>query len=238
MGTRARQWAVGLLGGSVCVAMLALGLWQMRVFEDKEFASAAARAALPPVPLAELLGPSGDDWGAAYGRAVSVQGRYVPSQQVAVVDADGTVRVLSAFLLDDGRVLPVVRGTVARADGTLRQPPADRGTASGVLLPSEAAPDHTAAPGTLASVRLPQLAQAWPQQLLPGFITLPGSESVAQGLSPASVRLPTGDGSIQNIGYALQWWVFAAFGAFMTVRFVRAIGRRGTLGTLSDEEDE
>jgi hypothetical protein len=85
---------------------------------------------------------------------------------------------------------------------------------------------------------LPVLAQFWPQQLLPGFITLRGPDSEAQGLRMAVVALPTGSGSIQNIGYALQWWVFAAFGAFMTFRFVRALGRDGSLGTLADQEEE
>jgi len=87
-------------------------------------------------------------------------------------------------------------------------------------------------------VRLPVLAQFWPQQLLPGFITLPAAASAAQGLDTAVVALPSGSGSIQNIGYALQWWVFAAFGAFMTVRFVRALGRDGSLGTLATQEEE
>jgi hypothetical protein len=48
--------------------------------------------------------------------------------------------------------------------------------------------------------------------------------------------LPTGEGSLQNAGYAVQWWVFAGFAALMTVRFVAVIGRGGRLGTLSDEE--
>jgi len=71
-----------------------------------------------------------------------------------------------------------------------------------------------------------------------GFITLPAADSAAQGLGTAVVALPSGSGSIQNIGYALQWWVFAAFGAFMTVRFIRALGRDGSLGTLAPQEEE
>jgi len=99
------------------------------------------------------------------------------------------------------------------------------------------ASDTPSTPGTMGSVRLPALAQAWPQQLLPGFVTLSAAEATSQGLGAAAVVLPTGEGSFTNIGYALQWWVFAAFGAFMTIRFVRAIGRQGTLGTLSDQEE-
>ena len=73
---------------------------------------------------------------------------------------------------------------------------------------------------------------------MPGFITLSASDSAAQGLDEATLSLPSGEGSIQNAGYALQWWAFAAFAAFMTWRFVRTIGRQGTLGTLSNQEEE
>jgi cytochrome oxidase assembly protein ShyY1 len=237
MNTLAKQWMIGVLGTAICVAMLGLGLWQMRVFESKESESAAAVAALPPVPLGSLIGPE-QNFAAAYGHAVTLEGRYLPDQQLRVVGSDGTVRVLSAFQVDDGRVLAVVRGTVPAGDGPLPPPPAGRVSQSGVLLPSEEAADEAAPEGSLGSVRLPALAQLWAQQLLPGFITLPAADSASQGLGAATVQLPTGEGSFTNIGYALQWWVFAAFGAFMTIRFVRALGRQGTLGTLSDQEEE
>ncbi len=236
MNTLAKQWAIGLLGAAICIAMLGLGLWQMRVFESRETESAAATAALPPVPLNTLIGPD-EQWGKAYGRAVTLEGRFLPRQQVRVMGTDATVRVLTAFLLDDGRVLPVVRGTVPGAEA-VPAPPGGRRSVSGVLLPSEPAADAPSGPGTMGSVRLPALAQSWPQQLLPGFITLSGADSASQGLGTAAVVLPAGEGSFTNIGYALQWWVFAGFGAFMTVRFVRALGRQGSLGTLSDQEEE
>lgn len=236
MGTRLTQALVAGLGAAVCVAMLGLGLWQMRVFEDKEQASAAERAALPVVPLLAEVATDGTV-GDVYGRRVSVEGRYRPDQQVLVVDADQTVRVLSAFEVEDGRVLPVVRGTVPSAAGPPPPAPAGARSITGVFLASEPGADHEVPPGALPSVRLPALAQGWTQQLFPGFVTLSGGESAAQGLGVAPVRLPDGEGSVQNIGYALQWWVFAAFGAFMTVRFVRSIGRSGGLGTLSEEEE-
>lgn len=237
MGVRAKQALIAVLGGAITLAMLWLGLWQMRVFEDKENESAEARAALPTLLLVDHV--SGDGTvGDVYGRQVTVSGRYLPDQQIRVVDSDGSVRLVSAFALADGRVLPVVRGTVPAGSDPLPQPPEGELEQGGIFLPSEAGAEHATPTGALGSVRLPLLAQEWPQQLLPGFVTLPATEAEAQGLSPADVVLPTGEGSIQNAGYALQWWVFAAFGAFMTYRFVRTIGRRGELGTLSAQEEE
>lgn len=237
MGTRLKQWLVAVLGAAVCLTMLGLGLWQMRVFEDKENENAALRAQQPAVPLLENVSADGTV-GDIYGKPVTVSGTYLPGQQLLVVDPDGAARVLSALQVADGRVLAVVRGTVASASAPVPRPPSGVVTLSGVFLPSDAAADHSVSAGTLASVRLGAVAQLWPQPLLPGYITLSGPDSKRQDLGPATVALPTGEGSVQNIGYALQWWVFAAFGAFMTVRFVRALGRRGSLGTLAEEEDE
>jgi cytochrome oxidase assembly protein ShyY1 len=236
--SRVKQLLVAVLGTAVCATMLALGLWQMRVFEDKENESAAARAQQAPVPLLDNVGADGSV-ADIYGKPVTVSGRYLGDQQELVVDADGSARVLTALEVSDGRVLAVVRGSVSSVKAAVPAPPSGPVQVTGVFLAAEASDDDRVVPaGTLASVRLQAVAQSWPQQLLPGFLTVSADASSAQGLGPASVRLPSGDGSIQNIGYALQWWVFAAFGAFMTIRFVRAIGRSGSLGRLSDEEDE
>jgi surfeit locus 1 family protein len=237
MGMRTRQWLVGVVGTALTLAMLWLGLWQMRVFEDKENESAAARAAQPAVPLLDFVSAEGTV-GDIYGKPATVTGHYLPTQQARVTGPDGTVRVLTALLVADGRVLPVVRGTLPPGASTIPQPPAGEQVQTGVFLPSEAAAGAADTGADLTSVRLPLLAQYWPQQLLPGFITLGAADSAAQGLGPSVVALPSGAGSVQNIGYALQWWVFAAFAAFMTVRFIRALGLHGSLGTLATQEEE
>jgi len=237
MEVRTRQWLIGVIGTLLTLVMLWLGLWQMRVFEDKENESAAARAMQPAVPLLDFITPDGTV-GDIYGKPASVTGHYLPDQQVRVTGEDGSVRVLSAFQVADGRVLAVVRGALPAGVASLPVPPVGELVQTGVFLPSEAGSGDAGTGTELPSVRLPLLAQYWPQQLLPGFITLGAADSTAQGLGPYTVALPSGDGSIQNIGYALQWWVFAAFAAFMTIRFVRALGRRGTLGTLAPQEED
>ena len=237
MRERGKQWLVAVVGAVLTLAMLWLGLWQMRVFEDKENESAAARAGQPPVPLLDFVSAEGTV-GDIYGKPASVTGHYLASQQARVLAEDGTVRVLTAFQLADGRVLAVVRGVLRTGTSTIPAPPGGELTQSGIFLPSEAGSGRSDTGTVLGSVRLPALAQFWPQQLLPGFLTLPAADSAAQGLGPAVVALPSGSGSVQNIGYALQWWVFAAFAAFMTFRFVRALARHGSLGTLADQEEE
>lgn len=237
MGIRAKQWLIGVLGTALTLVMLGLGLWQMRVFENKENESAAARAGQPPVPLLDFVAVDGTV-GDIYGKPATVTGHYLPAQQARVVSEDGTVRLVSAFQVADGRVVAVVRGVLPRSSGPLPQPPSGQLDQTGVFLPSEPGSGPADTGTELGSVRLTVIAQYWPQQLLPGFITLPAEVSRQQGLAGTVVALPTGEGAIQNIGYALQWWVFAAFAAFMTIRFVRTLGREGSLGTLSHQEDE
>lgn len=235
MTLRVRQLLIGAGGAVVAVVLLALGLWQMRVFEDREAYNAEARAAQPPVQLVDNLASDGTV-GDIYGKQVTVTGRYLPAAEVRVMDADGSVRVVSALRLGDGRVVAIVRG---RGPATGELPPAPGGVVeqTGIFLPTEAAADHTVPDGLYASVRLPLLAQAWPRPMIPGFITLNADQASAQALAPAEAVLPTGEGSLQNLGYALQWWVFAAFAVFMTWRFVHVLGRRGRIGSLAEQEE-
>lgn len=226
---RGQQWAVGLVGALVTLAMLLLGLWQMQVFENQGNRDATQRSTAAPVDLMPLIPPDGSV-GDVYGRNVRVAGHYSPDESVVVVDRHGTRRYVTALLLDDGRALPIVRGTGDHATAT----PTGDVTLTGVFLPSEAAEnDRSVGSGELTSVRLPALQQTWSQQLAPGFVTLNADEARAEQLTPAIVALPSKDGALRNFGYALQWWVFAAFAVTMTVIWIRTLGRRA----LADDAD-
>ena len=226
MPLRVKQALVLLSGVVAAVVMTWLGLWQLQVFTDQGNASAQARAQQAPVPLLDFVSTDGTV-GDIYGKPTSVAGHYLPDQQERVLGADGVVRVLSALQLADGRVLPVVRGTIPQgADAP--PPPNGEHVQTGIFLPSEPGADHSLVRGyNLGSVRLPQLAQLWDEPLMPGFITLDSTESGQQGLAPASVTLPDGEGSWRNSGYALQWWVFALFALGMTWKIAHSMGKRG-----------
>ena len=225
MPLRVRQALIIALGVAAAAVMTWLGFWQLQVFTDEGNASVQARAQQSAVPLLDHVGRDGTV-GDIYGKPVTAQGHYLTGDQERVLGQDGVVRVLSAFQLADGRVLPVVRGTIAAGEPVPPVPPGAR-TQVGIFLPSEPAADHKLATGySLGSVRLAQLAQLWTQPLLPGFVTLTADEASQQGLQPAVVALPTGDGSWRNSGYALQWWVFALFGLGATIKIAQSMGRR------------
>lgn len=211
--------AIGLLAAWI---MGALGLWQMQVYTQQGQQAAANAANLVAAPLDGAV--QGEQIGGLWGRRVVVQGHYLPDQQVRVVGADGAVRVLTAFLLPDGRVVPIVRGLDT---GQVPAPPTGDVRQTGVLLPPEPAGDTKVSGGELASVRLQTLAQQWPQHLVAGFVTLSAADATAQGMTPTQVVLPTGEGSFRNSGYAVQWWVFGAFALVMSVVIARNYDRRG-----------
>lgn len=232
--TRLKQILLITVGSVAAVAMVLLGLWQMQVFVDSGNRGIEERAAQPPVALAENM-TAGEITGDVYGKQVWAEGVYRPDQEI-LLSAAGEVRVLTAFELDDGRILPVVRGVVT-ADAEVPAPPAGNQRQTGLLLPGEGNVDGTA-PGELASVRMPALAQRWPQHLVAGFITLNADEATAQGLTAAPVALPEGEGSVRNSGYALQWWVFAAFAVGMSVRIAWGMGRRDRLAAEQSARNE
>ena len=224
MPTVAKQALILAVGLATALVMVVLGLWQMQVFVDKGDRTVAARAERDPVPLIDNVRLDGSTTD-IYGKRVSVTGTYVAGQQL-LVPAEGTaVRVLSALELADGRVVPIVRGLASSAS-VVTDPPSGARVETGLLLPGEGDSDAVVGPGELGSVRMPLLAQAWPQQLTPGFVTLDAEGAAAYGLAQAPVDLPRGEGSFQNGGYALQWWVFAAFGLGMSIKLAQSLGRR------------
>lgn len=219
MRTRSKQVLLVGVGALLAGVMVFLGLWQMQVFVDKGNRSVEDRAAQSPVPLAEHLGSAGEV-GDIYGKQVTFTGVYLPEQEIRIPSVNGN-RVLTALQLHDGRILAVVRGLAIGS--TSAAPPTGEITGSGLFLPGEG--DAEGVPdGSLRTVRMPLLAQMWPQQLVPGFVTLNPDESAAQGMVGAPVKLPGGEGSIQNSGYALQWWVFAAFALGMSIKLAHSLG--------------
>ena len=217
---RLRQTLIVLVGLVVAAVMVVLGLWQLDVYHSQGQAVAEQRASAPPSEIGSVA-RAGQPVPDGYGRTVTFQGSYLSGTEVLVPDDDrpGRYRVVTALRLDNGDVLPVVRGTATTT--TAPPPPAGVQAAQGLLLPSEEAPTGDLPPGQVSSVRLPTLAQTWPAPLVSGFVTLSAEESAAQGLEAAAVVLPEGTGRLRNGAYALQWWVFAAFAVGLSIRMAR-----------------
>lgn len=220
-----KRLAIILLGTTIAMVMVVLGLWQASTYRTQGADATRERASQAPVPLPS--GAQGNQAAELYGRRVTITGEYLP--QSHYVGTKDPLRVVTAFRTTEGTVIAVVRGQVP-AEGTPPPPPRGKVTQSGLLMPSEKDPVGTPDAGLptplRAQVKLEELAQTWPEPLLNGFVTLDAADATAQSLTPASVKLPEGEGSQRNAGYALQWWVFAVFAMVMTVIWARSVPSR------------
>lgn len=213
----------------VVVAFTRLGLWQLSVAQDEAAAQARTEQLNRPVaPLTDVLAPHQRFPDDGAGRPVSATGSYDAGLQFLVPDRvlGGTPGywVVTPLVVDDtGAYLTVVRGFVADpADAD--EPAPIPTTVTGTLAPGEAPEIRRDLPaGQRDSVDLSALANEWPGEFYNAFVFATGEEPRATGDRVLPIPPPTFGGEVdwRNFGYALQWWVFAAFAVFMFVRFVR-----------------
>jgi len=232
--TRLKQALLILLGLGLAGAMVALGFWQLAVYDAQGAEAAERRAAAPPVPLGSVAraGESATD---GYGRSVAFEGTYDPALQLLIPVESEQFRVLTGLRQPDGSLVAVVRGVVSGPNAPA--PPSGLVQQVGVLLPTEEhLPEPDLPSGQIASVRLPALAQLWPGPLVSGYVNLSSADAASQGLAPAPLQLPEAAGRLRNGAYSIQWWLFAAFTVFMAFRMARDIGLRDRAEDLGGSE--
>ncbi len=216
-----------------------LGLWQLNVARDKGRADEVRAAPTQPVAdVATVLIPHGSFPSNGNGRRITATGRYDGSAQVLVTPRllrgePGYWVVTPLVVRSTGARIAVVRGFVTDPAQALAPDHATQVTVSGTLAPGEspAGDGAHAGPalpdGQLAALDLSLLVNQWPGALYNAFVFAtaeqPDLTSVA---SPAVERVPppalvSGALSWRNAAYALQWWVFALFAAYMWWRMVR-----------------
>lgn len=223
--------AVGLLlAVAVCVVA---GRWQWQRTQDVLAAERAAASAA--VPVEQVLGPGVSDVPAEQiGRPVTLAGQYDPAYQVIVPnrvhDGGPGVWVVTGLRLDDGRVVAVLRGSLAAADDPGARVPGGEVQVEGVLQPDEAFyADAADSSGQVAAIVGARLSEQWGTGLLPGYATLvnqepasaPAPDPVVPTVQTADVPFPA-----QNFFYALQWWVFGAFAVVVYLRWLWLESRR------------
>ncbi len=230
------RW-LGLLGALIAllVAFTFLGLWQLSVARDDAQREALEKAPQQtPVALGTVMFPHTPFPGDASGRPVTMTGSYDATGQVLVADRrlDGVPGywVLTPLVVDATGVagsarIAVLRGFVTSGSGTGPPPSPDgRVTVTGTLAPAESPASSSAAlpAGQLGSVDLARLVNLWPGDLYNAFVF---ATTESPDVSPGVQRvppppIPTGL-TWRNAAYALQWWVFGLFAAYMWWRMVR-----------------
>jgi len=227
--TRPRMLGLLALALALAVVFAELGSWQL----GRARSGSEAPEERGVVPLAQVLAPQEPLDGEAVAGPVEVEGTWAdePVQLVTGRAADGGegtgAWVLAALAVDGtGAYLPVVRGWVPDPDTasvTAEEGPA---TLVGELALSQD-PRGTAdlPPGRLAAASSADLLNVWDGAVYAAHL-VPVPDDQAAGLDV--VPPPAKDTGInaQNVSYAFQWWVFAAFAVAMWLRVVHDVRRR------------
>jgi cytochrome oxidase assembly protein ShyY1 len=257
---------IGLLLVFVLAALVCgrLGAWQLdRAYERAELAAqqeAAEAVAAGPSWLGDVLAPQERFPGELVGREVRVAGEFEDSGSLLVpgrvLEGHTGYLVLTPFrVTDDGTggaswadlsgapVLAVVQGWVAApADAEALALPEGEVTLTGWLQVGESTSGSAAVVGgQTEQIALSALVNEWGGPIYTGYLVANGGPGSPESGGVAALPRPTIDGgsgaNLQNVFYALQWWVFGGFAVLLWIRLVRdemAGGRRGGEPTDAD----
>jgi cytochrome oxidase assembly protein ShyY1 len=227
-----------------------LGVWQLdRAHVRSQVAleqRRAAEASTPPAALADVLAPQTRFDGSLVGRRVAVRGFYAANEQYLVsgrsLDGRTGYLVLTPLAVSTAAgtttsgppVLPVVRGWIPGPDGADLAPPSGEVAVTGFLQASEAAGMIDPVARTTDAISSGALANIWGGPIYTGYLVATSSEPAQQG-GLTSLPQPTPPGgvgwNIQNLAYALQWWIFGGFALALWWRLVRDEAERDSDST-------
>lgn len=207
-----------------------LGMWQLDRAQLRGAAAAAERAAelagRPPEPVETLLSPQSPFTGDLVGRSVVVDGVLGTDELLVpgrVLEGAVGYLVLTPLVTDDGAVLPVVRGWVA--DAVLPPAPSGPVRVTGYLQSGEAAGDPLPH-GQIEAISPAELVNRWGGPIYSGYVVVSDVEPPQSDISLLPPPTAQGTGAnLQNLAYALQWWIFGAFAVLLWLRMVRDAAR-------------
>lgn len=249
------RWLFGhLLAGTLVVAFIFFGFWQLDRLEQVRAANEVrvAREAQEPLSIGGGSATSSllldaDDGMELELRPATATGEYDPAAELLLrsrsLNGQPGWHVLTPFVLADGSSLLVDRGWVPYDHDTVpvdaAPPPEGTVTVSGVLRSTERPPE-----GALASfaprnpagtdhlvatwyVDLERLAASQLPDLLQGaWLLLQEEQPARPGELPVPAMLPVMDEG-PHFGYALQWFGFAAVGIIGYAFLMRKVIRDG-----------
>lgn len=207
-----------------------LGYWQYDSWQERRAAEAADLSDLEPEPLVDVIGPDDPFPADKVGQPVEVSGTWVPTGTVYVSgrehDGQDGYWVVTPLAVGDGDApaLPIVRGWVADPDAA-PAPPTGSAELVAWLQPTQGTNevDTDRSDDILPQVRTADLIQHVDQDLYGAYAV---AREPLDGLEPATLEQLPDAGTftaLKNFLYAIEWWLFGAFAAFIWWRWVRDI---------------
>lgn len=209
---------------------VALGVWQYQVAQQDARQQALEKAAARPVvPMADLIRPHAQFPGDAGLRRVTTSGRYDGAKSFLVpgrlLQGHTGYWVLTPLVVDGtGARIPVLRGFVTTPGAP---PPAPSGHIRLVaaLAPAESPREPENLPaGQREAVDVGALLNEWGGDVYNAFLFVDRQQpaETSSALQHVPPPRPDADGfDWRNLGYAIQWFLFAMFAYYLWWRMVR-----------------
>ena len=200
----------------------ALGLWQYDAWQAHRAAEARDLTDVAPVPLTDVMGSDDPFPGQDVGRPVDVAGTWIDGgfwvRDRALGDRDGYWAV-APLLVGDAALL-VVRGWAAEAEPGLLTASGEADVTGWLQAPEGSlVTDDDANDDVFPEIRVADAVQRVDVDLYSAYAV---SQEPADGLETAELEAlpsPSRFTGIRNLFYAVEWWVFGAFAAFIWWRW-------------------
>ncbi|WP_380167243.1 SURF1 family protein [Jannaschia sp. R86511] len=235
------RWAAStaLLLAAV-VTMVLLGNWQWERSVPVPTEAAVDLAEVRPADLPEVTTVSREAGDGALvpegasGELVRVEGRWRADRSTLVaqreLDGRDGLWLVTAVELADGGLVPVVRGWVPAGTTAADVPAPAGGTVQVVGWVQQSEPLDIPVPvvqpdGVVPLLSTADLANRWPEQLVPGFVVVAPTPGQADAAGVVVLPQPptelTEARDWRNLAYSAQWFVFAAFAVVLWWRMLR-----------------
>ena len=214
-----------LIFGIVATAILmSLGFWQLRRLEWKESMLTEIQSGIDAAPVAL---PQQVDSSMKY-MPVLIEGRTTGDEILVLSgtkERGGGYNVISAFETAEGRRILLDRGFVDQDQRREERPPADLRVRGNLHWPQEkgsATPEPDLEAGIWFARDVPAMAEMLATE--PLLVVAAAAEGETQGVMPIPVSIEGVPNS--HLSYAVQWFLFAATCAGMTLWLIWRIRRR------------
>jgi len=226
---KTRLVAPTLLAIVLVAIAAALGWWQLQAWQERRGAEARDLTQLDPVPLVDVMGPDDPFPGNDVGRPVTIEGEWLPLGvfYVSGRELEGSDGLWAVVPLAVGEpsdpAIPVVLGWTDSTDDLVV--PTGRGAVTGWLQPPDGngAIDDDPDDDVVPQLRTADAIQRVDNDLYSAYAV--ATEPTA-GLARASLDALPQVGrftALRNLLYALEWWVFGVFAAFIWWRWVHDV---------------
>ncbi|MDZ5661416.1 SURF1 family protein [Nocardioides sp. S-58] len=201
-----------------------LGTWQYDAWQAHRDAEARDLTGITPVPLTDVMGSDDRFPAPDLGRPVEVAGEWLDGGfwvDDRELDGEAGYWAVAPLQVGDSAVL-VVRGWAAEPDPALLQATGDADLTGWLQAPDGSlVTDADPSDDVFPEIRVADAVQRVDVDLYSAYLV---AQEPAEGLRPAELEAlpsPSRFTGIRNLLYALEWWVFGAFAAFIWWRWRR-----------------